>query len=293
MIFPIFGPGPFCRAPDYEFFVAMTDIQPIGALLQLDAQGYLVNESSPDKIVQPWDGAVAFARRAYLENLSEKVHSLYLVGSIARGRAVAAISDVDTFAVVHGEVDEATRAWMPAVQREFRERFPFATGLELAAYPLREVLEGDTMHYGIKVRGFCLFGEDLAPRIAPFKPDIHLMRYLSFPVRLEIASFVTKIKAAPDADAARGACRSLMKMLLRVGMFLVITREKSHTLDLYPSYVCFSRHYPEHEAGMRMALQLALDPVADIEPLQPFVWGFGGWLADELRRRTDSSEQET
>ena len=265
-----------------------TPIKPIGNMFKTDANGYLVNESSPKKVVPPWDAAVSYAKQIYLDRFTDYVHSIYLVGSVSRGMGIKGISDIDTFAVLYNTKDDLAQFnldWIPAAQHDFRMKFPFATHMDINIVAFHDVLYGRDMHYGIKVRGFCLYGEDLADRIPPFKPDIELARYLQPPLRDMLIDFEVDLELATDPHDRLTLCRSMMKWLVRCGMLLVIEREKSHTLDLYPSYVAFSKHYPHQEPHMRRILEFAVNPIPNIASYLPFIQTFGEWLDDEMIRR--------
>lgn len=265
-----------------------TPIKPIGNMFKTDANGYLVNESSPAKVKPPWDAAVAYAKQTYLDHFTDFVHSIYLVGSVSRGMGIKGVSDIDTFAVLYNTKEDLAQfdqSWMPDVQRDFRLKFPFATHLDLNIVPLQDVMHGREMHYGIKVRGFCLYGEDLAPRIPPFKPDIDLACYLQPPLLEMLIDFEIDLEITDDPHERVNLCRSMLKWIVRCGMLLVIERERAHTLDLYPSYVAFSKHYPHQEAHMRRILELAINPVSNVEQYWPFIRTFGEWLDEEMIRR--------
>lgn len=63
----------------------MSVIQPIGDFLHVDEDGYLVNPCRHELVVPPWLDVVAEIKAAYLQHLGQKVHSLYLRGSVAKG----------------------------------------------------------------------------------------------------------------------------------------------------------------------------------------------------------------
>ncbi len=260
-------------------------IKPIGNLLETDENGYLVNESSPEKVVPPWDAAVAYTRQIYLDNFNDYIHSIYLVGSVSRGMGIVGVSDIDTFAVLKGtrdDIAEFDMGWLPDAQRDFNVKFPFATHMDINIVPLHDVLYGREMHYGIKVRGFCLHGKDLAPNIPEFKPDRELAQYLRPPLMDMVDEFETNIQAKSDARSRQNLCRSIMKWLVRSGMLLVIEKEQAHTLDLFPSYVAFAKHYPHKEKEIRRALELAVNPVADVTPYIGFIRTLALWLDNEM-----------
>ena len=89
----------------------MIKIQKHGAVLSTDKDGYLIPDASLDKIVPPWNEAVNFIKEAYIKHLGERLHSVYIRGSIARGLAVEGISGLDSFALLRGNPLKRKMNW--------------------------------------------------------------------------------------------------------------------------------------------------------------------------------------
>ena len=58
-----------------------------------------------------------------------------------------------------------------------------------------------------------------------------------------------------------------MKNILRSGCEITMERSKRYTRDLYLRYKDFAEYYPEKEEIMREVLDLALNPVSDMEKI--------------------------
>ena len=61
----------------------MNKILPIGSILPVDAQGYLVRRVSLEKIVEPWRSLVDDVASAYVMAWLNRVMGVYIRGSIA------------------------------------------------------------------------------------------------------------------------------------------------------------------------------------------------------------------
>jgi len=72
-----------------------------------------------------------------------------------------------------------------------------------------------------------------------------------------------------------------MKIIVRAGLALVITKENIYTRDLYPAYKVFSKYFPEKENDMRKALEYAIIPIIDTNLLLSFLNEFGTWMVSE------------
>jgi hypothetical protein len=262
----------------------LNPILPIGDVLSVDAEGFLINPCRRDLIAPPWSDAVTAVVEAYRAHFGARLHSVYVRGSVAKGTAMLDVSDIDTFTVLHGEPEDADRSWAESLHARLAQDFPFQTGVELAMVSLRTVRE-DTAAWVwpflIKTQSVCVWGQDLASTLPGFKPGPALAGHA-----LTLASDLQEFRAhCPEAGDARDGqdwCQWIMKRVVRTGFELTMARERTYTRDLYPCYAAFARHYPEHALQMRQALQWAIEPIHDKKMLTQFLDDFGPWLEAEL-----------
>ena len=264
----------------------MTEIRKHGAILATDDDGYLIPDASLDKIVPPWDAAVDFIKEAYIEHLGDRLHSVYVRGSVARGLAVEGISDLDSVALVHGNPPQARErlSWAGEVREKYLKRFPFSDRPEIWidwVGPLLDNLEDKGM--SLKLEYVCVHGEDVVARIPPVQ-----LKALAKKVKLRreyIESIVGEVREdvakSEHPEFVKKECKWICKRFLRAGSRLVIARTQKYTRDLYYCYELFSNVYPQQEPLMRRALELALNPTTDANELIPLVDELGAFLAQE------------
>jgi len=261
-------------------------IEQLGTFWAMDSEGYVVNDASIDKITPPWSAIIDRAVQMYTSNLGNRLMSIYVRGSVSRGRGIPGWSDVDTFAIVHhdgGELFEWKDApWTQELEQEMRRTNDCFSKIEsmLVTYTDDLLRSRRGLAMVIKTQSACLYGEDLAARIDRFRPGREMILDLRW-LRADIEGYVQKIQAAPDDQAVRKACSSLMKVLLRNGFELVMERAGKYTTDLYLCYRTFAEYYPHKEADMRRTLELYLNPVVDRELLVGWIRVFGKWMLQE------------
>lgn len=73
----------------------MVKILPIGHLIGIDQNGYLINDCDASRISSPWLGLVEAWKAGCLDLWGDRLHSLYLRGSVPRGMAMPKLSDLD------------------------------------------------------------------------------------------------------------------------------------------------------------------------------------------------------
>lgn len=260
----------------------MNEITKSGVFLDTDEEGYLLSDSSAGKIVSPWSEAVDYARELEVRRLGDRLHSLYLRGSAARGRAIPGRSDLDLFAVIFDDKPgDAPPPPLWSQNTEFRRRFPFVTSVESSHIALANV-HGPFHYYrfAMKVSAVCIHGEDLLPQIAPYKADAPIAEewFRIFPHLID--QLVDDLDKARDEETQKSLCQDLMKAFLRAGFLLVMKRQNSYTRDLYPSYQSFSHFYPERKSTMWRCLELAVNPISDTEEFLPLVTDFNAWMRE-------------
>ena len=257
-----------------------------GHLLKTDTEGFLINECSLGKIDSYWREAVNDVRDAYIKNLSKKIHSIYLRGSVPRGEGIEEVSDIDSFAVVYGEPREWDMSWIQAFETHFKKKFPFVTYVEFRFVPYEKIVNDPEFfiyRFIIKVLSVCIYGEDLSPLLPRFKPTLPIAFAFHGNVFEVLKKASQEISRTDDSSQIRRWCAWVMKRLLRTGFGLVMEKENTYTRDLYPCYKIFSKYYPEKEPEMKRALEWAVAPLENKTEILNFLDTFGTWLGLEAR----------
>lgn len=259
----------------------MTAIKPIGNFLSVDDEGYLINPCRYDLIVPPWSDVVEVVKTEYIQQLKEKVHSLYIRGSVAKGTAIVGISDIDVIAVIFGECQEIDESWIGAFQQRMAVKYPFQTGIELRSFVSHsEVCDTNRECFNrfvIKTQSVCIWGEDLIPLLPRYKLERYILCH-SLYIKKDIQDLMEELTNLEDEETIKEKCQWLMKRLIRTGFELVMEKEQTYTRDLYPCYVAFCRHFPAQAQQMKYALERAIEPSGNKEELVQFMGTFGAWI---------------
>ena len=264
------------------------EIKRIGNYLETDEQGFLQSRADAANVTSPWRGVVEEVKKAYLEQWPETIHSVYVRGSIAKGLAVEGTSDIDSFAVLNPSREQTFpynefRGWTDTLEQSVREEFPFVTGVELGLETFGEAQDRKNPYALIlKTEAVCVYGENLAEKIAPYKPGVEMAFQTKY-FRSYLETFLTEYPTEPEADKPE-FLNWMMRRFLRLGMELVMAEEQRFTRDLYLCYESFAKHYPGKAAEMYRALELAVNPVLG-EATGTYAETFGAWLAQEAERK--------
>lgn len=266
----------------------MTEILKIGRLLKTDKDGYIISESSTDKIASPWKEAVEEIKNAYLTHLGDVVHSIYVRGTVSRGEAIEGISDIDTFAVITKKPEEIDLSWVKETRKSLEQKFSFSTGVEFDFVAHHEFFDGDKLfndRFTVKTQSACVYGYDLAQKIPPFRADIQTASHFHRNLKKVLENARNGIADNSDKEDIKEWCRWVMKRIIRAGFILVMDKEQAFTRDLYPSYELFAKHFPEKEPKMKMALDLAINPTDNAKQIANFLDDFGAWMGEQVERK--------
>ncbi len=265
----------------------MTEIKPIGRFYETDASGCLINESSIDNIEAPWNEAVGTSAERSIDHFRERLQSLYLRGSVPRGLAVEGASDIDFVVLLYDEVDfgPLDREWATLASEDLTAIFPFVTDVEFSVAPTGDYLSFDMAKVTLKARSCLMYGDDLAQYLPPVKLDHSLANALDFMLEASLKQVHIRLQDRPASELEPFEQRWIMKRIVRSGMTLVLERAGRYSPDLYPQVQCFSEYYPEHEAAMHRALELAINADLEAPDDDGILTQFAPWLVGELKAR--------
>jgi predicted nucleotidyltransferase len=261
---------------DAEITPKEITIKEIGSYFQTDSEGYLVNPASVEKIGDEWRPVVNDIIDTYKTHYGEKLHSVYVRGSVAKGDANPDVSDVDTFAYVTLPKDQIKTEWIKSFEGELAEKYPFVQGFEISVDPV-ESAQDDRI---LLLQSACVFGEDLSKTMPKVKVGKETLGHV-YSFKKNLIWFDEWAKKSQEKVEMMNSCTWLMKRFLRTGLELTMERAGRYTRDLYPSYKVFAEYYPEKEAEMKEVLYLALNPTDDLEVIKKIRNNFGVWLEEQ------------
>jgi hypothetical protein len=250
---------------------------------QTDKSGIIINDCSLASIIAPWDLLVDRIVAAYKEVFHERLHSIYLRGSVARGTAVAGQSDIDAFAIVTDCVSFADHQALLTFETSIWAGCRVATAVEMGYAHLDGILNDgshDHLRFLLKIQGVCLFGESILSRLPCCRLD---HRAIIERLHLEecIRAALESLKVC-EPSSINKICRWIMKKIVRSGFELVMHNEQYFTRDLFPCYQGFARHYPRMECAMKQAAEYSLFPPVDRRVISQVLGNFGAWLIDTI-----------
>ncbi len=282
----------------------MVKILPIGHLIGIDQNGYLINDCDASRISSPWLGLVEAWKAGCLDLWGDRLHSLYLRGSVPRGMAMPKLSDLDGVVILQDSppassptvtATETARRLATLTQRLLRQ-YRFCRNIETVIFSHSEIQALPVWQAFLKVCGLCIYGENLQPHWPPVQPGPLLVSH-AFDLAEDLAAVQSYLRTLPAHHCqfeaqVKQQCAWISRRLVRVGFELIMEQEQAYTRDLYPCYQRFAAHFPALEPQMRQALTLAIAPSRHRAGLLLFLAHLGEPLLEQVQRTFTPSTPE-
>lgn len=268
----------------------MTKILPCGHFFPTDKDGFILNDCDWNKILPPWTSLVEELRQTCLKVWPSRLKGLYLRGSVPRGLAILKISDLDSFALLSGEITPEDIEQSRQLCQALKRRYLFCKKVELILFD--EALIHNTNSIWpviIQTQSLQIAGDFLSENLKQVKPGPDLISY-SYTWQVDLATTLKGLEyLSPNAldysNQVQKKSAWIARRMIRVGFELVIEQDQCYTPDLYQCYERFSAYFPEQKNSMRKALELAINPSSNRAGLIVFLRGFGRWLEEEVNRQ--------
>lgn len=258
-----------------------------GSYLKTDSGGYFLNDLS-GVIKKPWKEAVEVLVEECKVFLKGKLHSIYIRGSVATGKAVEYVSDIDCIVVVKDDPKNLDLNFLSQTKKKILDNYRFITKVETMFVDSDRLLDRkQSFNTGflIKTQSLCVYGNNLQSKLSMYKPDKELALNLHGRwIEKNIEWAKERIKGSQSESETKKWCAWVAKRIVRAGFALTIDKEKKYTRDIYLCYRDFFKYYPQQKKEMLRVLELAMQPITNKEEILALLDSFGVWLRSENRK---------
>jgi uncharacterized protein len=247
----------------------------------VDPDGHLVTGAHRGRIPAPYRDAVRVVTEELATALGDRLHSVYVYGSVATGRASPPTSDLDVIAVLHTPATEVVRAVARATSVRYRDlvREVAIGSVELATLE-REDLTGRAERCFLRHYAAHLAGPDLRRDIPACEPSVELALGFNGDVGAVLDDLRVRLEGTPDpAERAALATRACRKLLLSAATLLSVRRGGWST-DRATAVQLIAAAAPEHGNQAARALAWAGGRPAGGDPHEVLhiLDELGGWI---------------
>lgn len=214
----------------------------------IDSAGNIINTTAPEKIDQAFQPLLMRLIEALKQAFGETLHSAYLYGSIAEGRARPGDSDADCLVVLLPEAVpyEARLAEIArAVHAEFST---MVCKVDLPAITLPELMSPEQlMGCGayLKILGLPICGEDLRSALPAFRPSLALANGWNGDLRPSVATAHQLLQSGATESEKRLTMRAISAKAVRSFFMLLAAESQVWTTHFQQQTMSVLDYFPE------------------------------------------------
>lgn len=195
--------------------------------------------------------------------LGAQVHSIYLYGSVAKGAAVAGISDLDICLITRRALNAAEQDNLRAIAARAQALHPVISKVDFDCGTLAEALASENQFswgYWLRHHCRCVAGEDLASRFPRFTPSRAIAVAVNGDFIPVLQSYLLQLAETSDGRQLK---RAAARKLLRATNLLRSEEDNDWpgTLEEYASRVV--RRFPQQQQAIGWLLQQCHTPEDD------------------------------
>jgi hypothetical protein len=258
-----------------------------------DEHGTLQNIGDRSKIQPAFQLLIDDAVQACLKHIEADLHSLYLIGSMARGEAQPGASDFDFVAVIEYQRDFELikRDWLaPTVEHLSKTYSALVTDVEFDLWPqgylFRDPAEFSPGAFLLATQSVCVWGSDLVPELPRY--TLRHLPTLRAIANEDLLYFIDDMQEVEEdlarhlsPDDLKNLSRRVGKKIARAGFALALEQNRRYTRDVVQCGADFSNAYPKYAEAMSRAVSLYTQPINDGDKILKAVDGFVDWMLDK------------
>ncbi|MFM2483872.1 nucleotidyltransferase domain-containing protein [Celerinatantimonas yamalensis] len=250
----------------------------------VDEHGYVVNPCSVVFIAEEFETVIDGATEQLLLLFPQRIHSVYLYGSIARGDAVVGCSDLDMSIILHDAPSRDELAELHGLADQIALHHTEISKVDFDIGTLADVLAKESFYswqFWIKHCCCCIWGDDLAPRFAKLRPSSQL----GYAINADLPEQLSTYRKELTTENAPLFGRAITKRLIRTlyGILADYHQRWQQPISQCGSMVALFR--PEYAAHLRRAWpMLQYGALVDVDEVVWLIDDFGAKVCEELQR---------
>ncbi len=255
----------------------------------VDDKGFILEEAKKENIKSPFSELVSEVIKEVLKEFPNKIHSIYVYGSVARGKARMYSSDLDVTVVMTVKPNKIHKKKYDKISKKLEKKYPFVRDVGFDLGSLKEATDKKNYYdWGVWLRHecACVYGPDLGKEFPKYKPSKKVARGLNGDVGEWISKYKKIIKNSNKKSEIKEACKMVTRKMIRSGFSMVCEKEKAWVGKLDICYKIFLKYYPEKKKEIKEVFELAKQPISDKKIIIPILDNLGSWLVKEFKKQT-------
>lgn len=249
----------------------------------LDTDGYIVSDVHLEKIDQIYWPPIEEAIDRLEKLFPERLISVYVYGSVARGEAVIKKSDLDLLAMFDTTLsgDEITN--LKELVAELSRTYQSLIREVGITFAYQDYTMDPANYYEnafLKELCVCVHGDDVMEPFGPYPliPEI--------PIRFngDIAAVSDRLlnRLKPASNEFSYVTQKIARKLIRTFYTMVMVRSQIWTSRIHEQAEVFLRYFPEKASTVRTLLEWLEEPPSDFETTYQFLKRESKWASEHF-----------
>ncbi len=210
------------------------------------------------------------------------IHSIYVYGSVASGRAISGCSDLDLSLVLRNPPSNRASIVIEEIRQEIEAAYPIASKVDFDIGVLQDILSAETgvaWRYWLKHHCRCIAGDDLAEGIPLFRPSRTLALAVNGDFEQVLQRYQSRLAIAQPEAVVRRLVKEAARKLIRSTNVLRKETDPDWPETLEEYLTRFQRLFPAHGDRLLYFYEQAFTPDAALEDFSRRLQAFSGWMA--------------
>lgn len=220
-------------------------------------------------------------------NFANLIHSLYVYGSVAEGRAEPFKSDLDMTIIFRHKLAQTTIEKLTTIHAELEKNNSTISKIDFDCGFLEEVLSPDNIlswGYWLKHHCRCVYGEDLSQNFQAFKPSKAIAVAVNGDFQRVLSRLITQMKMSSDDIKKQQLLCSAARKLIRSTNILRNEQDYDWPGSLHEHRNWFIARYPFLKKDMDDLMAIGNGVRGNLGDYEKRLVTFAGWLNDEFHR---------
>jgi hypothetical protein len=216
------------------------------------------------------------------------IHSIYVYGSLAEGRATEILSDADLTVIFFQQPDSDALEKIAATKFTLESHYPVISKIDIDPGVLDDVLLPENRErwgYWLRHHCVCVYGEDLRERFEPFKPSREIAIAVNGDFFTVLNDYISRMKLSLEPLQRHALQRAAARKAIRSTNILRDENDSDWPTTLEDHCAKFNELYPSLSVEMDYLLSINKRPRGDIMTFANRISTFVYWLNAEFSTR--------
>jgi len=252
----------------------------------LDRDGYIISDVDTDKIQSIYLPCIHDSIGELTLMFPNRLHSVYLYGSVARGEAIVSKSDLDLIAMFTGTLNSNESTQLKNLSAGLSQKYcSLVRDVGIAVADYEYTIDPENYYEGafLKELCVCVHGEDPTIGFGPYKLTSEIAVSFNGDIGNFVSRTINRIKVVSNQELGR-ISQGFARKFIRTCYSMVMVRSQIWTTRLHQQEKVFIHHFPEKESVIRTLQKWLEEPPNNRTLILNLIQNEGKWINKHFER---------